>query len=346
MSDLAQICFDIRYQHRKRGYAMEQRKRADLALGSFLRMVLGWSLALPKSEQEAIRAKAASLIDIGEKLAKQEAKAEEKRKPVEGVDDPDFIEWQDMIMASIKSRAPFDKIESVTTKEMEKLAVTLPVWAEFGEGIRGFGARSLAVIVAEAGDLSLYPKKGHLWKRMGVAVIDGKRQGGLAKNAHKDDWIEHGYNRERRSKMFVIGDTLVKSDGPYRAVYLARKEYERQRAEAEGLIVAPSAKIPAKRKDEFMSDGHVHRRAQRYMEKRLLRDLWQAWNRQEAGQQLPDGAEDHISTDDTHHRKAIVGMPDTASSALPTDDTHEGKASHAVLTVKVDVPTPRLIAAE
>ena len=31
-----------------------------------------------------------------------------------------------------------------------------------------------------------------------------------------------------------------------------------------------------------MSDGHVHRRAQRYMEKRLLKDLWQAWK--ETGQ--------------------------------------------------------------
>lgn len=295
----AEICAAIRYHHRQRVYAMEQRKRADLALGSFLRMVLGWSLAIPKAEQEAIRAKAAWLQSVGDKVSKQEAKPAEKRKPVEGADDPAFLEWRNIIMASIKARAPFDEIEALALKEMERLARTLPVWGGFAEGVRGFGAASLAIIVAEAGDLSLYPKKGHLWKRMGVAVLDGTRQGGLAKTAPKDAWIAHGYNRERRSRLWTIGDTLIKAQGPYREVYLARKEYERKRAEANGLTVAPSAKIPAKRAAEFMSDGHVHRRAQRYMEKRLLRDLWQAWN----------------------HRKAKLLVPRRAAVIVPTGDT-------------------------
>ncbi|RWN33437.1 hypothetical protein [Mesorhizobium sp.] len=293
---LPDLCASIRYHHRQRVYAMEQRKRADLALGSFLRMVLGWSLSLPKAEQEAIRVKAADLLGIGEKMARQLAKPEEKRKPVEGTDDPAFVEWSNLILASIKARAPFDDIEAGALKEMQMLAVQLPVWSEFAEGIRGFGAASLSIIIAEAGDLSNYRKKGHLWKRMGVAVIDGTRQGGLAKSAHKEEWIEHGYNRERRSKMWTIGDTLIKAQGPYREVYLARKQYERQRAEETGLIVAPSAKIPAKRAGEFMSDGHIHRRAQRYMEKRLLRDLWQAWN----------------------GRKAIDPSPKQACEILPT----------------------------
>lgn len=271
------VCDSIRYYHRQRVYAMEQRKRADLALGSFLRMVLGWSLALPKGEQEVIRARAAELQTIGDKVAKQETKLENKRKPVEGSDDPVFLEWRNLIMASVAARTPFDEIEAAAGKEMKALAVRLPVWMEFGEGIRGFGKMSLAIIVAEAGDLSKYPKKGHLWKRMGVAVIDGQAQGKLPKNTAKDIWIEHGYNRERRSRMFTIGDTLIKAQGPYREVYLARKEYERARAEREGLIVAPSAKIPVKRAHEFISDGHIHRRSQRYMEKRLLRELWQAW---------------------------------------------------------------------
>ncbi|PAQ00918.1 hypothetical protein LRP31_25510 [Mesorhizobium mediterraneum] len=254
------LCASIRYHHRQRVYAMEQRKRADLALGSFLRMMLGWSLALPKEDQDAIRARSAELLKSG----------------------GEGTEWAHIIEASVQSRKPFDDIEAAALKEMKALACQLPVWSEFGQGVRGFGEASLAIIVAEAGDLSLYPKKGHLWKRMGVAVIDGERQGGLPKNAHKEDWIEHGYNRQRRSRMWTIGDTLIKAQGPYREVYLARKEYERQRAEELGLIVAPSAKIPAKRADEFMSDGHIHRRAQRYMEKRLLRDLWQAWNHQKA----------------------------------------------------------------
>ena len=168
--------------------------------------------------------------------------------------------------------------------------MTLPVLTGFGEAVRGFGAVSLAVIVAEAGDLSAYPKEGHLWKRMGLAVMDGVRQGGLSKGAASEDWIEHGYNATRRSKMFVIGDVLIKTAGVYREVYLARKDYERARAEAAGLAVLPSAKIGKANAATSISDGHIHRRAQRYMEKRLLKDLWQAWNRPEANKVLPSQA--------------------------------------------------------
>lgn len=263
----------IRGWHRRRCYAMEQRKRADLSLGSFLRLVLGWSKALPDAERKAINDHAKALIALGE--AEMKAKGEPFLS-----DDPDYHDWRDVILASLQARAPFDMVEKEAKAEMAKLARTLPVYP-WASRIKGFGDVSLAVIVAEAGDLSDYPAKGHLWKRMGVAVLDGVRQGGLKKAAAKDDWIAHGYNRQRRSRMWNIGDALIKSngDGEYRDAYLSRKVYERERAEAAGLTVAPAAKIPAKRADEYMSEGHIHRRAQRCMEKRLLRDLWQAWRR-------------------------------------------------------------------
>lgn len=318
--EITALCAAIRYQHRQRVYAMGQRIRADLALGSFLRMILGWKKDGPKAEMEAIRVKVASLIEIGEKCFKQEARPVQKRKAVEGDDDPLFVEWRNLITASVQARKPFDDIEGAATKEMERLASQLPVWSDFGQAVRGLGLRSLAIIVAEAGDLSNYPKKGHLWKRMGVAVIDGTRQGGLLKTAPKAEWIEHGYNRQRRSYIFVIGDNMVKMGDAYRRVYLDRKEYERQRAVDAGLIVAPSAKIPAKRQHEFICDGHIHRRAKRYMEKRLLRDLWQAWNHRKAIKDFPP--EDILveSTGDTHEREAIGCAPESkqASAYLPT----------------------------
>jgi hypothetical protein len=62
--------------------------------------------------------------------------------------------------------------------------------------------------------------------------------------------------------MWNIGDALIKGNraGKYRTFYLRRKEYELQR-------------------DPEMKPIKAHRRAQRYMEKRLLRDLWRAWRR-------------------------------------------------------------------
>jgi hypothetical protein len=267
---LAPIIAEIRAWHRQRVFAMDQRKRADLALGAFLRTQLGWSRNLPAAGRTAIAKNAAALVDLGEKIAKGKAT---------GIGDSAFSTLGPVILAAIHSRAHWDAIEAAATKEMERLARLLPAWEGFGEGVKGFGARSLAVIVGEAGDLSHYGNPAKLWKRMGLAVMAGIRQGGLRKTASAEDWIAHGYSARRRSFMFVIGDVLIKNQNAYREVYLARKEIERAKAVAAGLTVAPAAKIPAKRKAEFMSDGHVHRRAQRYMEKRLLRDLWRSWRR-------------------------------------------------------------------
>jgi hypothetical protein len=73
----------------------EQRKRADLALGSFLRFALGWSRALPAADRERINAQAQSLIEMGE--------AELKGKPLD-VDEPAYDEWADVILAAIAAR--------------------------------------------------------------------------------------------------------------------------------------------------------------------------------------------------------------------------------------------------
>jgi hypothetical protein len=114
----------------------------------------------------------------------------------------------------------------------------------------------LAVIVGVAGDLSNYSNPAKLWKRFGLAVIDGRAQ---RKVTNTEQAIAMGYSPMRRSAMWTIGDAVIKTQGEYRELYLDRKMYEAER-------------------DPEMSKMHCHRRAQRYMEKRLLRDLWRAWN--------------------------------------------------------------------
>lgn len=309
---------NIRSHHRRRRFAMEQRKAMDNALGAFLRTQLGWSRDLPKAESDTIKKRVQELIAIGEALVKRdrdlralgqalrdaeddktrrriEARLQKRtKKPVEGIDDPDFFEWEQVIEAAVTSRQPWDDIEKEASRAMEHLVQDLPVWPWAAE-IRGFGALGLAQVVAETGLVSCdpqgpssegnYPNPGKLWKRMGLAVMDGKRQGGLSKSAPAAAWIEHAYNRSRRSVMWNIGQTLIKlnGDGPYKQLYDERKVIERGLAEADGLTVAPAAKIPKGEKDKYRSDGHIANRAQRYMEKRLLRDLWQAWREAEVG---------------------------------------------------------------
>jgi hypothetical protein len=114
---------------------------------------------------------------------------------------------------------------------------------------------SLAAIVGEAGDLSNYANPAKLWKRLGLAVMpDGTRQ----RRVTGVEGLEHGYSPARRSVVWNIGACIVKAGGPLKAVYDARKVYETPRVETK---------------------GHAHNRAQRYVEKRFVRDLWIAWRR-------------------------------------------------------------------
>lgn len=140
-------------------------------------------------------------------------------------------------------------------RRIAKLGAALPVYP-FASTVPGLGAFSLAQLVAEAGDLSAYRSPPALWKRMGLAVIDGsaqKRVAGAAAHAQ-------GYSPIRRSIMYVIGESLIKKQNQYRQLYLERKIIE-------------AGKAPE------LTKMHLHLRAHRYMEKRLLRDLWRQWPR-------------------------------------------------------------------
>jgi hypothetical protein len=207
--------------------------------------------------------------------------------------------------------ANFQELRKPLEKELAGLADQLPA-AEWIKATPGIALPSLAAIVGEAGDLSNYSMHSKLWKRMGMAPFtkngvtkSGKQwkiEGGLI-NA---DWKEFGYKSTRRSVMFVIEDSMMKAQGPYREIYLARKQYLRDRAARNGLTVAPAAKIPDKRRDEFISDGHIDQDAKRYMGKRLLRDLWQAW------------------------RRATATMSETTSDELPAAENSNGEAGSTV----------------
>lgn len=167
----------------------------------------------------------------------------------------------------IQARSILEGNRKRTEKAMEKSAKTLPV-AQWVDGIKGFGIASLAAVIGEAGDLSNYPTHSHLWKRLGLAVIDGGRQR-LMPGA---DAIIHGYCPSRRSVVWNVGQCVFKAQsqrvdketgevkkeaGEYRKLYDARKEYELPRVEGK--------------------KAHAHNRAMRYMEKKLMRDLWKAW---------------------------------------------------------------------
>lgn len=174
-------------------------------------------------------------------------------------------------------------------KQVEALAQSLPVmpWIET---VRGVGPKGLGLIIGETGDLTNYAGPAKVWKRLGLAVAENgkaqRRVKGKATKAGDERTLTEGelqgFSPRRRALMHVIGDNLIKqngADGEFRQVYDARKAYEREQAEAQGLKVVPTAKIPKKHPEQYRSEWYVHKRAMRYMEKRFLLRLWQEWRR-------------------------------------------------------------------
>jgi hypothetical protein len=134
-------------------------------------------------------------------------------------------------------------------KALRKLARESACWP-FIKQIKGFGDLNLAALIGECGDVAGYRNPSALWKRMGLAVINGERQ---RKCVDEDKALVHGYSPRRRAVTYLIADCLIKANSPVKAIYEERK---------------------ARRIAEGWTPIHAHRDAARYMTKRVLRDLW------------------------------------------------------------------------
>jgi len=176
-----------------------------------------------------------------------------------------------IILNAAQARAGWDVLRLNVVKEMEALAKTLPIWA-WAKDVRGLGPLGVAIIAAEAsgprGDVASYATKERLWKRLGLAVIDGQRQ---QKRADKDLAAAHGYNPRRRSEIWTIADSLfraqwrgAKEDVAAHPLGLYGEAYLRRKCATEG---------------RDWSDARRDADARRVMTKALIEDYWRAWRR-------------------------------------------------------------------
>lgn len=203
-------------------------------------------------------------------------------------DHPKALVLAAWVQPLLESRALIETHRKAEEKTLEKLAKSLPI-AEWVDQQKGLGHLSVGGVIGELGDLNDYTNPAKIWKRMGLAVINGGRQ---RKVANAEEALLHGYSPQRRSMMWNIGAALIKQQGPWRELYLHRLAVEHQKALDEGLIPATSTAatvlsweargLPALTKitkptAEHRTAGHMNARSQRYIEKRLLRDMWKAW---------------------------------------------------------------------
>lgn len=110
---------------------------------------------------------------------------------------------------------------------------------------------------------------------MGMAVIDGVRQ---SKQSDKGKALDHGYNPSRRSAMWNIGETIIKANVRNVKDDAGERTDESTSIGYLGQVYLDRKKDYAARHPE-KTKAHINNDAKRYMEKRLLKMLWKAWNK-------------------------------------------------------------------
>lgn len=215
---------------------------------------------------------------------------------------PDYI----LIDPYLQVSEPLAAHRKMYEKRMEKLVRGLPVYP-WVKGVYGLGDTSFATIVGEAGDLGKYRDHSALWKRLGMAVIDGTRQGNPGANASKEMWIWHGYSKTRRSTVWNAGKGVIGGMGngprlmpgedpdsrddlsPYQRLFVKRLREEAPNAPFKskngGIMLDEkgqpvTVKIADNGKESFSK--YAAARAKRYVEKKMLRDLYHAWREAKA----------------------------------------------------------------
>jgi hypothetical protein len=183
----------------------------------------------------------------------------------------------------VAARDLLENRQEAIAEEMAGIASRLPCYEWFTTQ-RGVKDIMFARLVAKAGrGLHEFESPPKLWKRFGLDVANG-----AAPKPKAGEKLSYD-PRRKAFALGVLGTNLMMQNPRWKAVYDWRKQYERDRAMAEGKTVKASAAITPKQaaSGKFMSDGHVHARARRYMVKQFLKALWSEWTGETKPEELP-----------------------------------------------------------
>lgn len=184
-----------------------------------------------------------------------------------------------VILNSARARQSWDIMRDNIEKQLRKLTRVTPAWT-WMKSVPGFGDLGLAIIIGEAGDPHDYASVERLWKRLGLAVIEGERQ---RRCTDPELALKHGFNPRRRAEIWTVADGMFKHQWagdkdaqgknptktkqpvavPAHAVGIYGEIYGRRKAHTLGR--------------EGWSDARRDNDARRIMTKALIEDLWRVW---------------------------------------------------------------------
>jgi hypothetical protein len=298
--------------------------RVSNAAGALVRRALGWQMTLPEAEQAKINKDAVKIMSADDPST----------LPSDLALVAQYLEAD--IATSRKMGEPAEVMQHALELQMRKLARQFPVW-QWAKDINGFSDLGVAIVIAEAGRLDKYSDEGKLWKRLGLAPVskDGvtkacsswRKTGGLT----TEEWMDDGpsgpkYSPRRRASIFSqVGGPIIGGMGKgrrpdvgedidlrddwtyYEKVFVHRLRYEAARDEK---MRRPNTK---EGKESFSK--YAAFRAQRYTEKRLLKHLWQAWQR--ANAMMSETTNARLPAAVNSNGEAARPVPAKATGSLP-----------------------------
>lgn len=213
-----------------------------------------------------------------------------------------------IIAPYLEAQEPLERWRSLHEKTLTQAVKTLPIYG-WAKGVSGLGDVSLAGLIGECSGLNFETGEwwsigqmksvSAVWKRLGLAVMNGVRQGDATAGLSKSDWVEHGYVKTRRSVVWNIGECVIKAQWrKENTVHAYGKFYGEEKARLQALNEAGAfadkaaeivermrkagSKPLAENVEGRLTASHINNRAKRHMTKRLLRDLYVEWRRLDA----------------------------------------------------------------
>lgn len=291
--EVGKICDELRRQQYGRRVALRFRIRVMNGLVAAVANTMGYDTRAEEKVRKALFDKVATLVA---KFGKADKKGEPTPEELDHV--------ADLIRATLVTAGAYDTVVSGLDASMTKLVKQLPIrkWIE-EDAQYGVGHLGVAQIIGEAGDLRNYSNPGKLWRRMGCApyqkeehvLMGATWKGNKGKKGEptltKAEWEDFGYCPRRRSLLYLMGESLVKTllqeykeedkDGnPYDEEKLAKeKEKDRKRQASPYRRRLQQAKETAAEKHPDWTPGHCHNHGLLLMEKLVLKHLWIRWNK-------------------------------------------------------------------
>lgn len=156
------------------------------------------------------------------------------------------------------------EIEKTNIKELQRVMKKHPLgaWVKKSKGV---GEKQAARLLAAIGDPYMRPEMvyedgtvvpagprtvSQLWAYCGLHV-----SGGEAVRRRKG--VQSNWSTDAKTRAYLVATSCIKTPGPYREVYLARRAHTAT-THADWTL------------------GHSHNDALRFLSKRILRDLWSA----------------------------------------------------------------------